>query len=146
MVPFTPAGSGARPKTAERRSAWIKAAVTELRLQTELGVTDRSAPFSCRRGLKHAHLLEVEIAQALRRLVRAGHLAADRAQEALDDFAHFDVRRHAHTDFLGRAWEVRDTLTAYDAMYVAHAEALDARVGDLRRHLPRRRTTLCGLK
>jgi hypothetical protein len=46
-------------------------------------------------------------------------LPADRAQEALDDLAHFNIRRHAHTDFLSRAWELRENLTACDAIYVA---------------------------
>ena len=36
------------------------------------------------------------------------------------------LRRHSHVNLLGRAWELRDNLTAYDAMYVALAEALDA--------------------
>jgi predicted nucleic acid-binding protein len=101
-------------------------ALTELLLQTELGSRVEARLFRGADALHTPHLLDVEIVQALRRLVRARQLHADRAQEALDDLAHFNVRRHAHTDFLGRAWELRDNLTAYDAMYVALAEALDA--------------------
>jgi predicted nucleic acid-binding protein len=64
----------------------------------------------------------VEVAQALRRLVRAGEVVADRAEEALADLAEFDFRRHSHMHLLNRAWELRDNFTAYDAMYVALAE------------------------
>ena len=67
-----------------------------------------------------------EVVQALRRLVRAGEVHTDRAEEALEDLSALDIRRHAHSDFLSRAWELRDNLTAYDAMYVALAEAIDA--------------------
>ena len=64
--------------------------------------------------------------KALRRLVRTGEVAADRAEEAIADLADFDLRRHAHVDLLDRAWELRANLTAYDAMYVALAEAIEA--------------------
>jgi predicted nucleic acid-binding protein len=70
----------------------------------------------------------VEIAQALRRLVRLGELAADRAADALADLADLDLHRHGHLDLLTRAWKLREQITAYDAMYIALAEALDARV------------------
>jgi predicted nucleic acid-binding protein len=103
-------------------------ALKELLLQTEPGSRIEARISRAAEDLYTPHLLDVEIVQALRRLVRAGHLAADRAQEALDDLAHFNVRRHAHTDFLSRASERRDNLTAYDAMHVALAEALDARL------------------
>jgi predicted nucleic acid-binding protein len=74
------------------------------------------------------HLVDVEITQGLRRLVRLGEVSADRAAEALTDLAGLDLHRHAHLDFLARAWKLRANITAYDAMYVALAEALDASV------------------
>jgi hypothetical protein len=40
--------------------------------------------------------------------------------------ADFDLHRHAHLDLLGRAWALKENITAYDAMYVALAEALGA--------------------
>jgi len=49
-----------------------------------------------------------------------------RAEEALQDLLDLRVSRHPHGLFLWRAWELRDNLTAYDAIYVALAEALDA--------------------
>ncbi len=48
------------------------------------------------------------------------------AEEAIADLADLDLRRHSHALFVGRAWELRANLTAYDAMYVALAEAIDA--------------------
>ena len=53
-------------------------------------------------------------------------MSPDRAAEAIADLADFDLHRHAHVDLLTRAWKLRENVTAYDAMYVALAEALDA--------------------
>ena len=44
------------------------------------------------------------------------------------DLADFDLLRHAHLDLMARAWQLRESVTVYDAMYVALAEALDATV------------------
>jgi len=72
------------------------------------------------------HLLSVEVAQVLRRLAASGSLSARRAREAVDDLVALDMARYDHEPFLARMWELRDNLTAYDASYVALAEALDA--------------------
>ncbi|MEK7407338.1 MAG: type II toxin-antitoxin system VapC family toxin [Acidobacteriota bacterium] len=72
------------------------------------------------------HLLDIEVAQALRRLSRTGGLSPERAAEALADLAQIPVRRHPHTRLLVRIWELRHNLTAYDAAYVALAEELGA--------------------
>jgi predicted nucleic acid-binding protein len=53
-------------------------------------------------------------------------VSPDRAAEAILDLADLDLHRHAHLDLLTRAWKLRENVTAYDAMYVALAEALDA--------------------
>lgn len=74
------------------------------------------------------HLIDVEVTQGLRRLVRAGELSTGRAAEAIADLADFDIHRHAHLDLLTRVWKLRDNVTAYDAVYVALAESLDASV------------------
>jgi predicted nucleic acid-binding protein len=101
-------------------------AMTEFLLQTPLGSRVEARLFRDGDEFHTPHLLDVEVAQALRRLVRVGDVLADRAYEVLDDLADFDLRRHAHVNLLGRAWDLRDNLTAYDAVYVALAEALDA--------------------
>ena len=71
-------------------------------------------------------LVDLEVANTLRRLVRLGELDARRAGEAVLDLAAVALVRSPHTPFLGRIWELRDRLTAYDAAYVALAETLDA--------------------
>ncbi len=70
--------------------------------------------------------MDVEVTQGLRRLVRAGEVSRERAAEAIADLVDLDVHRHAHLDLLTRAWKLRENVSAYDAMYVALADALDA--------------------
>lgn len=72
------------------------------------------------------HLLDVEIAQVIRRYEARGELSAERGQEVLTDLMAFPVARYPHDFLLQRMWELRNNLTAYDAVYVALAEALDA--------------------
>ncbi len=88
-------------------------------------------------GLHVPHLADVEVAQALRRYVREGALEADVARSALEDLADLDLERHPHEPLLQRIWELRQNLTAYDAAYVALAEALDARLLTCDRRLAR---------
>ncbi|MEM1178354.1 MAG: type II toxin-antitoxin system VapC family toxin [Acidobacteriota bacterium] len=78
---------------------------------------DRTAPFA-------PELLDLEIAQVLRRLCRQGEVSEPRAQTALSDFASLPINRLAHGPFMTRIWELRHNLTAYDAAYVALAEGL----------------------
>ncbi|HJU01798.1 MAG TPA: type II toxin-antitoxin system VapC family toxin [Actinomycetes bacterium] len=76
-------------------------------------------------GDLHApHLLDVELLHALRRLVRTGELSQERAADARADFAELAVVRYGHEALADRTWELRDSLTAYDATFVALAEAL----------------------
>jgi predicted nucleic acid-binding protein len=72
------------------------------------------------------HLLDVEVAQVLRRYALAGTFSADRGAEALEDLADFPIARYPHQPFLSRIWELRHNITAYDAAYLALAEALAA--------------------
>jgi predicted nucleic acid-binding protein len=72
------------------------------------------------------HLADVEVTQGLSRLVRTGEVSPGRAAEAIADLADFDLHRHSHVDRLTRAWKLRENMTAYDAVYVALAEALQA--------------------
>jgi len=103
-------------------------AVLEFLLQTTLGARVEARLFREGDELHAPHLLDVEIAQGLRRLVRTAEVPAGRADEVLADLADLDVHRHAHFDLLSRAWALRDNITAYDAMYIALAEAMDATV------------------
>lgn len=72
------------------------------------------------------HVLDIEMAQALRRMVQLKDITPARANEALDDFGALVVERHSHRELLPRIWQLRESLTAYDGAYVALAEALDA--------------------
>jgi predicted nucleic acid-binding protein len=101
-------------------------AVVELVLGTSLGRSIATRIVDPEVGLHAPHLIDIEVAQALRRYVRKGELDAASAAEALEDLRALDVERHSHEPLLGRVWALRDNLTAYDAVYVALAEALDA--------------------
>ena len=101
-------------------------ALLEFLLQTPLGVRVEARLFRGADEWHAPHLVDVEVVQGLRRLVRVGELPAERAKEAIADFVDLDLHRHAHLDLLSRAWTLRDNLTAYDAMYVALAEGLNA--------------------
>jgi predicted nucleic acid-binding protein len=70
-------------------------------------------------------LIDVEVVSTLRRAARAGRLDARRSTQALADLASLPLQRVPHLPLLGRVWELRDNLSAYDACYVALAEALD---------------------
>ena len=77
-------------------------------------------------GLHAPHLVDVEVAHALRRLVATRELSADRASDARADAADLRIIRYPHVPLLDRAWQLRETLSVYDAVYVALAEALEA--------------------
>jgi predicted nucleic acid-binding protein len=81
------------------------------------------------------HLLPVEVAQILRRLVRAGSLSADVAVLALEDLSDLALPLHSFGPYADRVWELRDTVTAYDAWYVAVAESFDVPLATLDRKL-----------
>ena len=72
------------------------------------------------------HLLDIEVAHALRRLVARSTITAARAQAALEDHAGLRIRRYPHGWMLPRIWELRENLSAFDAAYVTLSEALDA--------------------
>lgn len=71
-------------------------------------------------------LIDLEVPSILRRLVLAGGMPLRRAELALSDLLALPLRRVAHRALLPRCWELRSTLTVYDAAYVALAEELSA--------------------
>lgn len=78
-------------------------------------------------GDLHApHLIDVEFQHALRRLVVAGAISDDRAADARMDFADLTIVRYPHVSLADRMWELRHNVTAYDAAFLALAEALGA--------------------
>lgn len=101
-------------------------AVLELLLVTDRGRTVALRIADPALALHAPHLLDVEVAQVLRRMAASGAVAPARAGQAVADLADLDVARYSHAELLPRVWALRDTLTAYDAAYVVLAEALDA--------------------
>lgn len=91
-----------------------KAATIEARLFSKTAQPPWHAP----------HLLDVEVAQVLRKQVAKGVMSDARGKEALQDFLDLPLVRYPHDFLLPRVWELRKNLTAYDAVYVALAEAL----------------------
>lgn len=101
-------------------------AAIEWLLQSSAGIKIEKRLFSPSESLHAPHLLDVEVAQVLRRYVREKIISAPRGQEALEDIADIPLSRYPHDFLIPRVWELRATLTAYDAVYVALAELLDA--------------------
>jgi predicted nucleic acid-binding protein len=76
-------------------------------------------------GVHVPHLLDAEMAQVVRRHAAVGDIGPDRGYALLTDLLDLPLQRHPHDWLLPRVWELRHNLTAYDAVYVALAEALD---------------------
>jgi len=103
-------------------------AMLEFLLQTPLGTRVEARLFRDGEEFHSPHLVDVEVTQGLRRLVRSGEVTSPRAADAIADLTDLDLHRHSHLDLLARAWQLRENVTVYDAVYVALAEALDATV------------------
>ncbi|MEJ7893122.1 MAG: type II toxin-antitoxin system VapC family toxin [Solirubrobacteraceae bacterium] len=73
-------------------------------------------------------LIEPEIMNALRQMTTRGAVTVEQASEAVLDLAETRIIRYQHPPLRARVWELRDQLTAYDAMYLALAEGLQARL------------------
>jgi predicted nucleic acid-binding protein len=80
----------------------------------------RSGPFIV------PHLLDVEVVSALRGLSAGQRIDSYRSGQFLAGLAALRARRYAHTPLVGRIWELRHNFTAYDAVYIALAEATDS--------------------
>lgn len=100
--------------------------VLEVLLRMPAGVALEERLFEPEETLHAPHLLDVEVAQVLRRYALAGDVQAERCRAALDDLAGLPLTRYPHGVLMPRVWDLRDNLSAYDAVYVALAEALDA--------------------
>jgi predicted nucleic acid-binding protein len=101
-------------------------AVVDWMLQTPAGQRIEQRIYAHNDTLHSVHLLDVEFAQVLRRLVREGTLTCRRAEEATEDLMALRVTRYAPVLLLDRIWRLRHNLTAYDAAYVGLAEELKA--------------------
>ena len=101
-------------------------AVVEWLLHSSAGWLIEERIYSGEESLHAPHLLDLEVAQTFRRLVREDAVSAERAEEALADLLDLRIMRHPHYLFVPRVWQLRHNLSAYDATYVALSEALSA--------------------
>jgi predicted nucleic acid-binding protein len=95
-------------------------------LQTAPGQEIENRIYSRRESLHAPHLLDLEIAQVLRRLLREGLVSGPRADQAIQDLLDLRITRYPHFVFLPHIWRLRDNFSAYDAAYVALAEKIGA--------------------
>ena len=86
----------------------------------------RARLFEAGESLHAPHLIDLECTQTLRRFVSVGDIDAARARQALTVLMTLPMRRYPHLTLLSRIWALRSNMTAYDAAYVALAEALEA--------------------
>jgi len=98
----------------------------EVLLRMPAGVALEDRLFEPEESLHVPHLVDIEVAQVLRRYALAGEVEAVRCSAALDDLAGLPLTRYPHEFLMSRVWDLRGNLSAYDAVYVALAEALDA--------------------
>jgi len=101
-------------------------AAVEWLLQTSAGQQIESRIYSRNETLHAPQLLDLEVAQVLRRLRGQNKISNARATEAVDDLIDLRVTRYPHAVLLPRIWQLRHNLSAYDAAYVALAEKLGA--------------------
>ncbi|MBI4563980.1 MAG: type II toxin-antitoxin system VapC family toxin [Planctomycetes bacterium] len=119
-------------------------ALLDVLLRTPDAAKVEAKIFRSAETLHAPHLIDVEIAQVLRRYVARREVAERRGREAIQDLADFPLTRYPHTVFLPGIWRMCGHLTAYDAAYVCLAEALgaplitrDARLSGARGHKAR---------
>lgn len=95
-------------------------------LQTAAGQRIEKRIYSRNETLHTPHLLDLEVAQVLRRLARQEVVSAHRAEEAVRDLLDLRMARYPHVVLLPRIWQLRHNFSAYDAAYVVLAEKLGA--------------------
>ena len=103
-------------------------ALLEFLLQTPLGTRVEARLLRDNAEFHVPHLVDVEVVQGLRRLVRMREVSPARAKETIADLLALDLHRHSHPGLLSRAWTLRENISIYDAMYLSLGDALDAPV------------------
>lgn len=89
------------------------------------------------------HLVDAEVLGVVRRVHLRGEVDGTGAHQALDDLESWPATRVDHRPLLDRAWQLRDSLSAADALYVALAEALGATLLTLDRRVARAQGPRC---
>lgn len=101
-------------------------AVAEVVLRQPAAAAVERRIHDMRESLHAPYLIDVEVANVVRRYAARREIIDARGPQALDDLANFPMHRHPHLALLPRIWELRHNLSAYDAAYIALAELLDA--------------------
>ena len=100
--------------------------IVEMLLRTQAGIRVEPRIQTMTSTVHSPHLLDAEVAHVVRRYTLAGDIDAERGAEMVGILRDLVIHRHDHRPLLGRVWELRHSVGAYDALYVALAEALDA--------------------
>ena len=99
-------------------------AVTELILGRPAGDVVGEHLAGHRFALHAPHLVDVEVLSALRRVVSSGEATTERAGEAIADLLDLPIERYPHDILVPRVWALHENFSAYDASYIALAEAV----------------------
>jgi predicted nucleic acid-binding protein len=112
----------------------VDASVIAPALTDEDALGDRLRERLKRERLAAPAFIDLEVVSIWRGYSRAGRLSARRADAAIDDLADLPLERAPHGPLLRRVWDLRDNVSAYDAAYVALAEAMETTLltGDAR--------------
>lgn len=97
-------------------------------------------------ALAAPYLLQVEVANVLRRTALAQQISEETAAHALQDLLDLRVDLYPFEPFAARVWELRNALSSYDAWYVALAEAIDADLISLDGRLARAPGIACSVR
>ncbi|WP_439632807.1 type II toxin-antitoxin system VapC family toxin [Glycocaulis sp.] len=99
-------------------------ALLEVLLRSAAASQLEALMFESGTSLHAPHLIDIEAAQVIRKFALSGKISPSVGADALADLAGFPLRRYPHDFLLPRIWELRHTVLAYDASYVALAEVL----------------------
>jgi predicted nucleic acid-binding protein len=99
--------------------------VVDVLLQTPSARRIEARLFALGEVMHAPHLIDLEVMHALRRHVLQRAMSEERGEEAVNDLAIWPLTRHAHSPLLRRVWLLRNTVSAYDAAYIALAEMLN---------------------
>jgi predicted nucleic acid-binding protein len=100
-------------------------ALVEVLLRTRDAQAIEDRLFEDGQTLHAPHLLDIEVAHAVRRYAINGQIDREGGRAALAILAALPLNRYPHGFLLPRIWDLRNNLTAYDAVYVALAETLE---------------------